>query len=396
MAYIHDENGDERPAAAPALTRRQALRLAALYGFGNLLAACTSTAAQPTPQAQTQPPATQAAAAPTRAPAATSVAAPPTAAPATNVAAAAAPPATATPLPAPLAANMAGAATAFLGALDDEGRAKGTYAFGDSERQRWHWTTPTGFPRNGLPLREMNPDQHTLAMALLRASVSAAGYQKALDIMSLQNDLGNDPELYFVTVFGEPGGAEPWGWRFEGHHLSRNFTIAGDQVAVTPFFLGSWPTTSRAGLQAMDREENAARELIRSLEGPSRDAALFQGRTLTSHVTQNQPYVTPLDPVGIPVGDLGDEQRARVVEIIQTYLGVLPESIGTPMFERIRAAGVENSRFGWAGSLEPRRPHYYRIQGPTFLLEFDNSRNGGTHIHSVWRDFAADFGQNLL
>jgi hypothetical protein len=291
---------------------------------------------------------------------------------------------------------MARAATQFLGALDEEARSTATYAFGDSERLRWHWTTPAGFPRNGLPLRDMSQEQRALALDLLRVSVSPAGYQKALDIMSLQNDLGNDPELYFVTVFGNPGGAEPWGWRLEGHHLSRQFTVAGDRVVMTPFFLGSWPTTTNAGLRALGREEDAARELVRSLEDAKREVAIFQSRTLTRHLTQNDPYVSPLDPVGIPAGDLNDPQRALVTEIIQAYLGVLPASAATPISDRIQGAGVENVRFGWAGSMEPRRPHYYRLEGPTFLLEFDNSRNGGTHVHSVWRDFAEDFGQHVV
>jgi len=291
---------------------------------------------------------------------------------------------------------MARAAAQFLGSLDEAAHSTAAYAFGDSERLRWHWTTPAGFPRNGLPLRDMSQEQRTLALDLLRASVSQAGYQKALDIMSLQNDLGNDPELYYVTVFGNPGGAEPWGWRFEGHHLSRQFTVAGDRVAMTPFFLGSWPTVTNAGLRALGREEDAARELVHSLEDTKREMAIFQSRTLTRHLTQNQPYVSPLDPVGIPAGDLNDAQRALVIEIIQTYLGVLPASVATPMYDRIRGAGVENTRFGWAGSVEPRRPHYYRLEGPTFLLEFDNSRNGGTHIHSVWRDFTEDFGRHMV
>jgi hypothetical protein len=294
-----------------------------------------------------------------------------------------------------LASDIAGAATQFLASLDEGARTKATYAFDDSERQRWHWTTPGGFPRNGLPLREMNPDQRGLALALLRASVSEAGYQKALDIISLQNELGNDPELYYVTVFGSPGSADPWGWRFEGHHLSRHLTIVGDQVAATPFFNGSWPTTADSGLRAMAREEDAARELVHSLDERARGIAIFQSRTLTNHMTHNQAYVTPLEPVGIPLGELAADQQKLVIEIVQTYLGGLHDSIGTPSYERIQSAGLENIRFGWAGSLEPRRPQYYRLQGPTFLMEFDNSRNGGTHVHSVWRDFERDFGQHL-
>jgi hypothetical protein len=283
-----------------------------------------------------------------------------------------------------------------LASLDDTLRTKASYAFGDAERQRWHWTTPRGFPRNGLPLREMSPEQRELALALLRASVSEAGYKKALDIISLQNELGNDPELYYVTVFGTPGTGEPWGWRFEGHHLSRHFTLMGDQVVMTPFFLGSWPTITDAGFRAMPREEDAARELVISLDEGKRGVAIFQVETLTNHVTQNQPYVSQLDPVGLPMSELNPDQQKLVLEIVQTYLNTMPGDIATPIFERIRSAGLEQVRFGWAGSLEQYQPQYYRLQGPTFLLEFDNSRNRGTHIHSVWRDFEQDFGSHLV
>jgi hypothetical protein len=291
---------------------------------------------------------------------------------------------------------MARAATGFLDSLEADQRTRATYAFADAERVRWHWTTPGNFPRNGLPLRDMTQSQRDLALALLRASVSEGGFQKALDIISLQNDLGNDPELYYLTVFGAPGGGAPWGWRFEGHHLSRHYTVVGDRLMVTPFFLGAWPTVSDAGLKAMEREEWAARELINSLEGGQRQTALFQERTLTRHATQNQPYVTPLDPIGLLASEFNGDQQTLMLEIIQTYLGTLPANFGTSHFERLSQAGLENVRFGWAGSLEARRPHYYRLQGPTFLLEFDNSRGGGTHIHSVWRDFAEDFGQQLV
>jgi hypothetical protein len=241
----------------------------------------------------------------------------------------------------------------------------------------------------------MTTEQRDKAMALLQSGVSTGGFQKALDIMSLQNDLGNDPELYYVTVFGAPGNTEPWGWRFEGHHLSRHFTIVNDEVALMPFFLGSWPTVSSNGLKAMEREEWAARELVTSLEGQQRASAIFQDKTLTRHVTQNEAYITPLDPVGIPITELDQDRQALVNEIVHAYLNTLPDDVAAIQLDRVVSAGWENIRFGWAGPIEPRRPHYYRLQGPTFLLEHDNSRNGGTHIHSVWRDFSADFGQNL-
>jgi hypothetical protein len=386
------------------ISRRQALRLALMSGVGGLLAACASSTE---PAAQVPAPAAPPTVAASRVPTSIPIAAPtaratqPTqvaaGAPTTAVSATVAPAPTAAAAPsALLAAEIGQAATQFLASLDDAGRSTATYDFGDAERQRWHWTTPAGFPRNGLPLNEMNPDQRSLAMGLLRASVSPAGYQKVLDIMSLQSELGNDPQQYYVTLFGTPGDNAPWGWRFEGHHISRHFTMVGEQVGMTPFFMGAWPTATNAGLRAMDREEQAARELVTSLEGTSRETAIFRPRTLTSHVTQNEAYVTPLEPVGIAVGELNDDRKALVMEIIQTYLGALPDATATPLFERLSAAGIENVRFGWSGSVEQRRPHYYRLQGPTFLLEFDNSRNSGTHIHSVWRDFAEDFGQNLV
>ena len=145
-------------------------------------------------------------------------------------------------------------ATRYLESLDESRRAVTSYAFTDPELTRWHWTTPRNFPRNGLALRDMETSQRDAAMALLQVSQSAYGLQKSIDIISLQNDLGNDPELYYVTVFGTPG-VEPWGWRWEGHHLSRRFNVINGKLSVTPFFLGSWPTVNNAGLKAMEREE---------------------------------------------------------------------------------------------------------------------------------------------
>ena len=296
-----------------------------------------------------------------------------------------------------LSGAMTQAATQFLASLDASRRARAVFAFNDTaERTRWHWTTPAGFPRNGLPLKDMTPDQRARALALLKASLSDAGYKKALEIIALQTDLGQDPELYFVSVFGTPGSNAPWGWRFEGHHYSRHFTLVGDRITVTPFFLGAWPTQATSGVRPMAREEDAARELVRSLDARRQGIAIFQRESLNRHVTWNEVRVSPLEPVGVTGNDLSAAQQRLMQELIQTYLGTLSASVGLSMLERVQRVGLDKVRFGWAGSLEPRRPQYWRLQGPTFLLEFDNSRNGGTHIHSVWRDFEADFGANLL
>ena len=290
--------------------------------------------------------------------------------------------------------DIANRATLYLDLLDESQRTKSTYAFNDPELTRWHWTTPGNFPRHGLPLREMQTSQRDAAFALLQTSQSAYGLQKSLEIISLQSDLGNDPELYYVTVFGTPG-VEPWGWRWEGHHLSRRFNVMKGKLSVTPFFLGAWPTVNNAGLKAMEREEWAARELVTSLDDSQRAIAIFQQDTLGRHVTQNNAYVAPLETIGIAASNLNANQQALIMEIIHKYLDTLPDLVAAPHLDRLQAAGIENITFAWAGPLEAQRPHYYRLQGPTFLMEHDNSRNRGTHIHSVWRDFAEDFGQSF-
>jgi uncharacterized protein DUF3500 len=356
------------------LSRRDALKVGALGMFGGLVA-CSPAARATEALLPTYAPF------PTNTPAPAATSAPgttPTAGPAINT----------------LISDIASQATHYLDSLDQNQRTKSTYAFNDPELTRWHWTTPGNFPRNGLPLREMGVSQRDAAFALLQTSQSAYGLQKSLDIISLQNDLGNDPELYYVTVFGIPG-VEPWGWRWEGHHLSRRFNVINGKLSVTPFFLGAWPTVNNAGLKAMEREEWAARELVTSLDEGQRAVAIFDQRAPGRHFTQNEAYVAPLENIGIPASTLNGEQQTLVTEIIHKYLDTLPDLVATPHLERLQAAGIENITFAWAGPLEAQHPHYYRLQGPTFLLEHDNSRNRGTHIHSVWRDFAEDFGQSF-
>jgi hypothetical protein len=211
-----------------------------------------------------------------------------------------------------------------------------------------------------------------------------------------------DPDRYYVSVYGTPG-ARAWGWRLEGHHLSRHFTVVGDTVVAEPFFLGAWPTragtafrTIARGERTMPREEDAAREIVISLDGALRRRVVFSSESLTDHLTQNAVRVKPLERVGMLTDDLPSAAQRRVGEIIRTYLANHRASLAREVLERVERAGIARTRVGWAGSTRPGVPHYYRLQGPTFLLEFDNSRNSGTHIHSVWRDFERDFGSHLL
>ena len=290
------------------------------------------------------------------------------------------------------------AANSFLHVLDQDQRRQATFTFDDPERLRWHWTVNAAVPRNGLPLRDMTPPQRDLALALLRSSLSQSGFEKALAITALQTETpapDGDPLLFFVSVFGTPGDAR-WGWRFEGHHLSRHFTVVDGQLSAAPFFHGARPTVTDGGAVVMRREEEAARELVTSLPPELREAAVFSELSLRNHLTGNAVAVDPLDPVGVALGDLPERQRALMTEIIGAYLESLPEGVAAEQWVRLQDAGLGGVRFGWAGSAERFEPHYYRLQGPTFVLEFDNSRNSGTHIHSVWRDFSQDFGRHLL
>jgi hypothetical protein len=309
------------------------------------------------------------------------------------------------------AAAVEAAARAFLASLSRVKRERATFPFGSDERTRWHWTVPSSVPRNGLPFGAMSREQRWLALAMLRASSSAAGYRKALDIMALQGVLQRmstgigdpfDPDRYYVSVFGTPG-ARAWGWRLEGHHLSRHFTVVGDTVVAEPFFLGAWPTRAGTafrsvarGYRTMPREEDAAREIVLSLDRALRRRVVFSSESLTDHLTQNAVRVSPLERVGVLTSDLPSGAQKRVDEIVRTYLANHPPAIARKALARVERAGIDRTRFGWAGSTRPAEPHYYRLQGPTFVLEFDNSRNSGTHIHSVWRDFERDFGRHLL
>jgi hypothetical protein len=303
------------------------------------------------------------------------------------------------------------AARAFLASLSAADRDRASFPFAGAERTRWHWTVPASVPRNGLPLGAISAGQRRLALAMLRSSSSPAGYRKALDIMALQGVLQRmntgfsdpfDPNLYFVSVFGTPG-TRVWGWRLEGHHLSRHFTVVEGTLVTEPFFLGAWPTRAGSayrsvakGYRTMPREEDAAREIVLSLDGRLRRQVVFSSESLTDHVTQNAVRVSPLDPVGVVTGDLPSPAQRRILEIVRTYLANHPPAMAREALARIDRAGIARTRFGWAGSTRPGLPHYYRLQGPTFLLEFDNSRNSGTHIHSVWRDFERDFGRHLM
>jgi hypothetical protein len=300
---------------------------------------------------------------------------------------------------------MIRAADAFLASLSADQRGITVFTFEDAERLNWHFVPRE---RRGLPFKQMTEQQRGLGRALLETGLGQRGLMKATTVMELEavlRELGGNPEvrdleLYFFSVFGAPGEEAPWGWRVEGHHLSLNFTIAdGTYVATAPSFFGANPARvqigSRQGLRALSEEEDAARALVTSLNAAQREVAIIATEAPRDIITGNQAQVDPLSPVGIPTEQLDAGQRARLVALIEVYLARM-----APEFAATRRAAIEAAAgavtFAWAGSLEPGGPHYYRVQGPTFLIEYDNTQNNANHIHSVWRDFEGDFGRDLL
>jgi hypothetical protein len=304
------------------------------------------------------------------------------------------------------AAKMRESLERLLAALPEKSRTEAMRPFDDRDRFDWHYTPRS---RNGLALKDMDQAEREAVHGLLRAALSASGYRKVVNIIELELVLREietfgwmrDPERYHLTVYGRPDRAARWGWRFEGHHLSLNFTLAGEKLAVdTPSFFGANPATvakgPRKGLRALGEEHDAGWALLESLNGEQRREALFEARTYGDIVTANKDKVEPLDAVGVPAAKLDERQRALLWKLIETYARSFEPGLAEARLARAREGGIEAIRFGWAGSTARGKPHYYRVQGLRFLIEYDASQNDGNHIHAVWRDFTGDFGRDLL
>ncbi len=291
-----------------------------------------------------------------------------------------------------VANNLRVAAQAFLDTLGTE-QATTQYAFRSAERFDWHWNF--NHQRDGLMLNQMNEAQRAAALALIAAGTSPVGFQQVLDTMYLQTVLGRDGERFAMAIFGDPND-NAWGWRFEGHHLSMNVTVVDGRVSMTPLFLGAQPTTvmqgQRQGLQVMKYEEESARALMLSLGS----AAIFDNQAPGQHYTQRETQVRPFDAIGVQASNFDVQQMSYMESVLGEYLAVMPAAVSGEYRRQLDQAGVGNINFAWAGAQVPLAAHYYLMQNDSFLLEFDNSRNSATHIHSVWRDFENDFGLSWL
>jgi hypothetical protein len=305
-------------------------------------------------------------------------------------------------------AEMESAANHFLNALTPEEHQAATFEFGDPQRTDWHFIPKE---RKGLIWNQMSGEKKILAHALLASGLSTSGYIQSTTIMTLEKILQDlegpdrrfprDPELYHVSIFGKPSTDGTWGWSIEGHHLSLNFTITGGKsVSATPHFMGTNPALvkegPRKGLQVLAHEEQMARALLHSLNPDQLKQAMIGDKAPADIFTAAQQEVTALDHKGIAASQLNWHQKEALLEIIETYLNHVRPEVAGESLDAIDQAGIGHIQFAWMGGKAEGEAHYYRIQGPTFLLEYDNVQNGANHVHAVWRDFKHDFGRDLL
>ncbi|MDX1906085.1 MAG: DUF3500 domain-containing protein [Bacteroidia bacterium] len=303
---------------------------------------------------------------------------------------------------------MVRAARDWVASLTAEQRQSALRPFESSVRYGWH-VVPKA--REGVSVEMMTPAQRALVLDLLHTSLSEAGYAKATAIMELENvlrlvesrpqdDRYRHPELYYMLVFGEPGSRAPWGWRFEGHHLSLSFTVAQGQVAVTPAFMGANPaevrTGEKQGTRVLRAEEEMARALLGMLDETQLRQAVIAPAAPAEVLTLATQVVSGVPEAGIWARDMTPDQQQALRQLIRTYTHNMSPALAEAQWARIEAAGFEQLRFAWAGSLERGQAHYYRVQGPVTLIEYDNTQNNGNHQHTLWRDPAGDFGEDLL
>lgn len=312
---------------------------------------------------------------------------------------------------------MAESAQHFLNALTPEQTPKSQLAFDSPDRTLWHFVPDNGFeqahghPRPGLTFGELKPHQRRLADALLSSGYSKSGFSKAVSIMSLEDILRQnekdttgrrDPLRYHVSVFGKPSVDGTWSWRVEGHHISVNYTIKNGQiVSSTPTFFGSNPHEvregPRTGLRPLGREEDLARKLAQSLSADQRKTAVVDEKAYRDILTAFQTRAKLEDqPPGIAASKLSAQQYETLVAVLEEYAYNMPAEIAAKRMKQVKDTPKDKLMFAWAGSIEPGKGDYYRIQSPTFLVEYDNTQNNNNHSHSVWRDYEGDFGADVL
>jgi len=301
------------------------------------------------------------------------------------------------------------AANAFLDSLDSDLRQKATFKFDDPVRTDWHFIPKE---RLGVMFKEMTLEQRRAGHEFMRSVLSNKGYLKAVAVMSLERVLRElesdrpdaaerrDEEKYWFAVFGEPQLEEPWGWRIEGHHLSLNFSSVHGLVVSTPMFFGANPaevkTGPRAGLRVMGAEESMARSLVKLFDDTLKSKAVIDVEAPSDVITGPGQAIDVGAPVGVSAAEMSSEQSKILVRLISEYITNLRPVLAHAELDSIFHNHPEKIHFAWAGGLEPGDGHYYRIHGPTFLIEYDSTQNDANHIHAVWHSLTDDFALDTL
>jgi len=305
--------------------------------------------------------------------------------------------------------RMADAVVNLLASLSPDQKERALFSVAGEERLNWHYIPRE---RKGISFKELDGSQSKLVHALISTGLSQEGYRKAMTIMSLETTLKQiegptrrferDPDLYFISLFGTPSEVSPWGWRLEGHHISLNFLIINEkQIASTPNFFGANPAEvppgyPLAGLRTLQAEEDLARDLLASLDPTQCSRTIIEAEAPADIVTRADAHVTMDTPSGLSAKEMTKDQHLILFALLREYLNRMPEDIAGHQMEQIEKEGVRYIHFAWAGPQERRKPHYYRIHGPSFLVEYDNTQNDANHIHSVWRDLRNDWGEDFL
>jgi hypothetical protein len=304
----------------------------------------------------------------------------------------------------------AAAAKAFLASLPAELRKSASFPLNSPERTEWYFV-----PRDrvGVSLLKLDDAQSELLGPLLASALSPEGLLETRGVLKHENILRRveteagvdatrrDPGLYYTSVFGTPQATAPWAWRFEGHHLSLNVTqLPGASPVVGPLFIGANPARvlsgPQTGFRLLAAEEDLGRELVTSLSEERRKVALIRDTAFAEIVTGNDPKVRPLELEGLAAADMSAAEQQQLRRLIELYVGRLTSLSAKDALLRLDRAGFGKVRFAWAGGLESGQKHYYRVHGPTLLIEYDNTQNDANHIHTVYRDLDYDFGGDAL
>jgi hypothetical protein len=309
------------------------------------------------------------------------------------------------------AAGMTKAAKRFVENLSGDQRDKTIYEYMDGERIFWYYPPVN---RHGLPLRDMDDDQRQLAYSLMETGLTDRSFDQAKLIIEHESVLGplekeagvrsfvRDPDLYYWTVFGDPGSdKEPWGWRVEGHHVSLNFSLWGDKfISMTPFFFGSNPAEVRKGpkkgLRILDQREDLGFELMNSLDQGQASKATIYSEAPYDIITYNSSRVSLPPEEGLPASKMNGTQKDILRNLVNVYVNQVRTDMAQDKLQRLEEEGFDGLHWAWGGSVEESKEHYYRIHGGNFVVEFDNRQNGANHIHSVWRDVENDFANDVL